>query len=374
MDLIRIQAGELQVGSQLAWPVYDQRRRLLLQEGATIASERQLESLQLRGMYRAPEGTSSNTQPQGLQLDDNATAFDHLDDLIRRTGLVLQQLSQQRTEAVPRIQQLAQQLRALYERWPDALLGAVHLCHEHPYVNCHPVHCGILTLMLAKALGYPEARSQSLVAAALTQNLSILTLQTNLVGRTQPLEEAQLCAIHDHPELTAQMLQALGVADASWLQIIQQHHETATGTGYPAALSGESVCEEAQILHLCDRYSAMVSGRSYRVGLRPGDALKRIYVGRQQEGDEGLRLQFIQELGVYPPGDFVELNTGELGVVVKRGASSLTPVVATYQAPRGALYPMPFKRDCASPNYEIRQHCVPESGLHLNLNLLWSVR
>jgi HD-GYP domain-containing protein (c-di-GMP phosphodiesterase class II) len=373
MELIRVQEGELQVGSKLQWPVYDEHRRLLLQQGMTISSQRQLESLQLRGMYRSDETGNAKPNAATPPLPDNASPFDRLDDLIRRTGQVLRQLSDGNPEAVPRVTQLAEQLSALYQRWPDALLGAVHLCHEQPYVDCHPVHCSILSLMLAKALRYDEARCKSLVAAALTENLSILALQSCLIEQAEPLDEMQRSAVHNHPEQTAALLSDLGVTDPLWLQIVRQHHETATGSGYPGAITGEVLCQEAQILHLCDRYSAMVSGRSYRVGLAPGDALKRIYLGREQEGDESLRLQFIQELGIYPPGDFVQLNTGELGVVIKRGASSLTPVVATYQAPRGALYGLPFKRDCVSPNYEIRQHSQPEPGLRLNLNLLWNV-
>ena len=55
---------------------------------------------------------------------------------------------------------------------------------------------------------------------------------------------------------------------------------------------------------------------------------------------------------MYPPGCFVKLVSGEIAIVVKRGASVVTPWVAALTTPSGAalIEPQPRdtrQRDCA---------------------------
>ena len=53
----------------------------------------------------------------------------------------------------------------------------------------------------------------------------------------------------------------------------------------------------------------------------------------------------VKEFGVYPPGCFVKLVSGETAVVVKRGPSVVTPLVAALTTPSGAALVDPLPRD-----------------------------
>ena len=53
----------------------------------------------------------------------------------------------------------------------------------------------------------------------------------------------------------------------------------------------------------------------------------------------------LKVLGLYPPGTFVELANGEMGVVVARGAKAHTPVVAALRRADGSLMAHPMRRD-----------------------------
>ncbi|MDP2154432.1 MAG: hypothetical protein Q8J61_00410, partial [Sulfuricella sp.] len=55
-----------------------------------------------------------------------------------------------------------------------------------------------------------------------------------------------------------------------------------------------------------------------------------------------------------PSGTFVRLNSGEIGVVSKKGGSADTPVVHALVGPRGAPLVTPLKRDTTSEMYAIR--------------------
>ena len=61
----------------------------------------------------------------------------------------------------------------------------------------------------------------------------------------------------------------------------------------------------------------------------------------------------IKEFGLYPPGCFVKLKSGETGVVVRRGASAHSPQVAAMTDAHGASLTEPVTRDTALPAYAI---------------------
>ena len=60
-----------------------------------------------------------------------------------------------------------------------------------------------------------------------------------------------------------------------------------------------------------------------------------------------------KEFGVYPPGCYVALASGETGVVIKRGDNLAKPVVAVMVSARGEPVTESVRRDSAQPEYAI---------------------
>ncbi|HIF17201.1 MAG TPA: hypothetical protein EYG50_08135 [Cycloclasticus sp.] len=48
----RINPGEVNVGESLLWPVYDIEKALLLKQGTVVRSEKQLQIILEKGIYR----------------------------------------------------------------------------------------------------------------------------------------------------------------------------------------------------------------------------------------------------------------------------------------------------------------------------------
>ncbi|MDP3611705.1 MAG: hypothetical protein Q8R98_07630, partial [Rubrivivax sp.] len=59
------------------------------------------------------------------------------------------------------------------------------------------------------------------------------------------------------------------------------------------------------------------------------------------------------EFGIYPPGCHVRLASGELAVVVARGAAITAPVVACLSNARGAPLSAPVRRDTSDRKYAV---------------------
>ena len=61
----------------------------------------------------------------------------------------------------------------------------------------------------------------------------------------------------------------------------------------------------------------------------------------------------IKGLGLYPPGDLVQLKSGEVAVVTHRGATATTPRVAAITRADGHPMPDTVARDTALPEFAI---------------------
>jgi len=98
--------------------------------------------------------------------------------------------------------------------------------------------------------------------------------------------------------------------------IVLQHHERQDGSGYPKGLKGAEITLYGGIAGIVDTYSALISRRPYAEQESPSNALGKLYRLRGTLFNEALVEQFIQCIGIYPVGSVVELNTGEVGVVI----------------------------------------------------------
>jgi hypothetical protein len=62
----------------------------------------------------------------------------------------------------------------------------------------------------------------------------------------------------------------------------------------------------------------------------------------------------IKEYGIYPPGNLVRLASGEMAVVVRRGATAHTPQAAAITDKAGVPTVNTTMRDTAQPAYAIK--------------------
>lgn len=228
----------------------------------------------------------------------------------------------------------ASQVMQLTRQDPD--IGIFHMVHAtddkvHRYSVLHAMHVAMLMALVGLRKDWGDARTLSGVQAALTMNLSITELQTELALQTSPLTDAQQAAIHAHPLASWQMLRQLGVTDEDWLIAVAQHHEQADGSGYPQGLNQPHQLADA--LRTCDVFGAKISPRAGRTGLLTPRAAAEIF---RQRSAGYFGATIIRELGLYPPGCLVALYTGEQAVVVRRSVDPSAPDVVLLSDRQGA--------------------------------------
>lgn len=239
------------------------------------------------------------------------------------------------------INRCAHTLVQLVEQDPD--LAIFHIVHASPdkmarYGVLHAMHTGMLITLVGKRKDWVRPRIDSAVKAALTMNLSITALQIVLAQQIEPPTSEQRQAIAAHPLATWHMLRQLGVTDEDWLIAVAQHHEQPDGKGYPQGLT--EINQTADALRTCDVFGAKLSPRVSRSGMLSTRAASEIF---RQRSAGYFGATIIRELGLYPPGCLVELNTGEQAIVVRRARDPMAPEIVVLTDELGRRRDTPVK-------------------------------
>lgn len=338
---------QLKPGAPLPWNLRDVQGTLLLAKGIIVWDQATFTNLLHRGAFvDAGEIRRASEEAVVPALQPFTTRWATVQD---RLGGVLQMAEQ--SNFLTRVSELIKPVKLLTDENPDELIFLI-LRHDHTrysnYGIAHSMHTAALCGLLAKRMGWDDQQRHSLVGASLTMNLSILHLQGVLAGRGSPPTPAERQKIQDHPSLSADMLRKSGLTDEAWLNAIEHHHEVPGGKGYPHGI--EDPDEMSQLVRFCDSFIAKHSPRKGRPPLPAHQAARDLFV--QGSGNPVASL-LIKELGIYPPGCFVKLASGEIAIVTNRGETAKTPVVAALTNRLGDALSQPIRRDTSSADHAI---------------------
>lgn len=373
MPMRRIEDGQIRAGIPLPCDIHDRAGRLMLRAGQIIPGDHQVARLIEQGIFG------------DLELDDEAQTAPRADrisvyaKLAELRAAVARELDS--ADSPDRVEPFhvamaahAATLSDLCALDADAALGSVLLQREPDYSVRQAVNTAIVTELLLVQRNVDVTTRRAALAAALTMNIGMRSLQNDLYSQPAPLSEDQKAAILAHPVVGARTLKSFGVPDTAWLSTVAQHHELLDGSGYPGGLTGEQVSEFAQVVGLADRYCAMVSERAYRPGTPPNAALREIFLTQGKGVDPVLAAQMVKELGIYPPGALVQLANGESAVVVKRTLNSGQPIVRAVLSGAGLRLPATPKRRTSHPSFAIAQ-ALPHARMPANLDgaSLWAM-
>lgn len=382
-----VAASEVELGSPLAWSVYDGEGKLLFVQGMMLSSQDQLDVVLERGML-APDtdaseggivGESDQADDETHQADDGDEAqeldesdstgpppepeppvFREMQLLRHELKLVHQHLLLRDGENLgEQLLELARRLRALVARDADAALAAMQLEVTDDGHVARLLHAATLCELLVRARGWDEQESLSVVAAALSYDVALGPIAGAMNKQQSELSVDQRLLVTGHAHASVELLQAAGVEDPIWLAAVLQHHERIDGSGYPNRLSGDAISPGARKLAIVDIYSAMVRPRAHREAVHARHALRSLFLERGKAVDETLASLLVREIGVFPPGTPVRLANGEVGVVLRRGRGATQPVVARLINANGTLAALAAHRDTAVPAYAITETVPP---------------
>jgi HD-GYP domain-containing protein (c-di-GMP phosphodiesterase class II) len=262
-----------------------------------------------------------------------------------------------------RLDRLSVQLAWHSSRNPDGTLFAlIHLSatEKRMYSATHSMLVSVMCGLAAReVLGWSADLEMLVFKAALTMNVSMTDLQDRLATQVEPLTAAQRAAIDSHAAKSAEMLVAMGVSEAVWLDAVRDHHTRA-----PGPMSGRTPAQKlARLIQRADMFAAQLAPRASRAMVAPGAAMQACYFDENQKMDEA-GAALIKAVGIYQPGSFVRLATDEIAVVIRRGQNTSTPKVAVLVNRSGLPTVEPIVRDTSQ-----REHRVVASVAHRDVKV-----
>ena len=335
------------VGTPLPFNVRHADTSLLLARGQVITSAEQMAALFNRGALVDLAELTASTDMVALATPTELPRLWQ-----RCLGQLADSLRQAEGKAfVSALESATPPVLALVERDKDLAIFQVLRQEGNAHVQYgvnHSLHTAITGYLVAQRLGWTADDAQRVFKVGLTMNVAMLELQGLLANQTEPLTRTQRAAIDSHPTRSRLLLQMSGVTDPDWLQAVEQHHEQDDGSGYPAGAT--VISDIAALVRRADIYTAKLSPRRSRDAMAADKAGRTMFM---QDGGHPMSAALIKEFGVYPPGCWVRLASGETGVVVKRGSTVMTPIVAVMTTTLGSPLTEPIRRDTTQPAHAV---------------------
>ena len=135
------------------------------------------------------------------------------------------------------------------------------------------------------------------------------------------MSASQTKEVRKHVKKGLDILRKSGQLSPDVLEMVATHHERYDGSGYPRGIKGMDIPVFGRIAGLVDSYDAMITERPHAKPRSSFEAMQEIADLKDQHFQGELVEQFMQAIGLFPTGSVVELNSGEIGVVVQQNAT-----------------------------------------------------
>lgn len=254
---------------------------------------------------------------------------------------------------VKQAKQLVSQLAENVVTNPTALVWLTQLKNKDEYTSLHSLNVCVLSLFFGRSMNLSQDQLHILGLGALLHDVGKLRVPSEVLNKPGRLTNEEFTVMKKHTVFGHDLMKNQGELSSDALDIIIQHHERLNGNGYPYNLEHGQINHFAKLVSIVDVYDAITSNRVYHKETTPFNALNDIYKNREKEFDAHLVEQFIKCLGIYPIGSLVELNTGQVGVVVFFSEKShLSPTVMLILDEHKAPYDQYRYVNLGSPMWE----------------------
>lgn len=228
-------------------------------------------------------------------------------------------------------------IRESVMRNPGAMMLLSRIKEKSEHILDRAFSVSVLCIAFGRYLQLPKSQLDHLGMAALLQDIGMINIPEEVRDKSGALSKVELMLCRSHVAHSVRILSETQGVPPEVIDISSKHHERFHGSGYPKGLVGDEIGLLGAISGLVDFYDALTRARSYAETHSPSNALNLIYNARNVLFDGVLAEQFIQCLGIFPIGSVVELNSGEIGIVVSQDpAKKLLPRVMLLLDARGA--------------------------------------
>ncbi len=220
-----------------------------------------------------------------------------------------------------RPQAAREQSEALSRAFVDKMLGQGETCIRllgeaaGDKASTHAVNVTVISLLLGKAFGLPEADMLDLGVGAMLHDIGKLDVPERLRHREDHFSASEALVYQEHVAHGLAQARRMGLSEGA-RKIVEQHHEHADGSGFPLRLGSDRMSVAARIVALVNRYDNLCNPNIPSRALTPHEALSLLFAQGKSKFDATILGGFVKMMGVYPPGSAVQLTDERYAIVV----------------------------------------------------------
>jgi HD-GYP domain-containing protein (c-di-GMP phosphodiesterase class II) len=221
------------------------------------------------------------------------------------------------------IQPLKQAVDALIENFssdPNTLFWALSANRRMYYLSRRSVGCAVWALALGRRLDFDRVALHELMVGALLLDIGKIKVPVVILAKASGLNDSERKFARRHVAEGMRMLESVEGLSAATIEMVRSHHERIDGSGYPFGLKGDEISLYAQIAGIVDSFDALSLNRYYADGLSGTSALKTLRSQNADQFNPILLGQFVNAIGEFPTGTWVELPDGCKGVVCSQNS------------------------------------------------------
>ena len=200
---------------------------------------------------------------------------------------------------------------------PDAFLWLSQLKNKHQYTAQHSLNVCVLSILLGRHIGLSELKLNQVGLCGMMHDMGKMLVPLAILDKPANLDPGELEIMKSHTTLGYELLKSSTDMFSGAIETALTHHEHLDGKGYPRHIKGNRLSHYSNIVAIVDMYDAITSDRVYQKGRTHHQATKILLDNSGSHLDYQLTVKFIESLGVYPPGCFVELSDGGIAQVIE---------------------------------------------------------
>lgn len=191
--------------------------------------------------------------------------------------------------------------------YPSALSWLALIQRHNNRVYDHALRTSTWALLCGRHIGLDEQDLKWLAIGSMIKDM----------GQLQSKKEGKKITTADQAVEESIKLAEMSKMHKEVINIIACHREKFNGTGKPKGLAGEEIPLLARITSIATAYDLALNPLNRgRDAMSSSEAARFIYSQRGRAFQDELAVQFIESLGTYPLGTILQLDTGEVAVVV----------------------------------------------------------
>ncbi len=199
----------------------------------------------------------------------------------------------------------------------SALVWLTQIRNKDNYTAEHSLRVCIYAIALGRELGFRELELQNIGVCGLLHDVGKVRIPEALLIKQDNLSKEEIKIMQQHPAYGKKLLISKSGVYPGAVDVAYCHHERLDGSGYPRGITAERIPYYAKIIGIIDSYDSMISDKPYSKGVTTLDACRHIYQCKDSLYDKTILGHFIHFIGIYAPGSLVEMNTGEVGIVIE---------------------------------------------------------